>query len=293
MLVYLPLPPFFCERIMALAFLGVHKSLALEARWLTLDLYRSLIKSTRQLKESNQHHFLINTIRERFRFHKHESSRPRVLGLLREGNEALRILEEAPHNSIYMERIDALAEAKAGPLKHSVEKLRRIPNLKIRALAIKDIRSRTSKRRDRDPKNHIPGSDSVRRLARLPDSLMAATPNSHKEENKKKPKMIKRKPYQVLKTVTTQGFTFKRLRGWRQPVKTSMMLKKRVKKTQQWIDQQQNTESLLDIISHERLFYDALGIKDDLKDYKKSLLNTRSHYKTLRVRRLGPLNKKD
>ncbi|KAG2215269.1 hypothetical protein INT45_008191, partial [Circinella minor] len=236
----------------------------------TLDLYKSLLKSTRSLKDVNQHHFLINTIRERFRFHKHESSRPRILGLLREGNEALRILEEAPHNSIYMERINALAEAKAGPLKNSVEKLRRIPNLKIRALAIKDIRSRTLKRRNHDSKNHIPGSDIVRKLARIPDSLTTTTTTTtHQEKNQKKPKMIKRKPYQIVKTITAQGFTFKRLRGWRQPVKTAMMIKKRIKKSQQWTNHQQTIESLLDIISHEQLFYDTLGVNNHLKDYSK------------------------
>ena len=81
--------------------------------------------------------------------------------------------------------------------------------------------------------------------------------------------MTKRKPYQLVKDVTTQGFTIKRLRGWRQPVRTSMMLKNRVKKLQQWTDQQQYVESLLDMIPHEQIFYNELGIKDNLKDYSK------------------------
>ncbi|KAI8145140.1 hypothetical protein BJV82DRAFT_49085 [Fennellomyces sp. T-0311] len=115
---------------MALAFLGVQKPLALKARWVTLDLYRSLIRRAHQFEKPHEK-FLVDTIRERFRFHRHESSRPRVLSLLKEGNEALRILEEAPANTLYMERIDALVRAEAGPLKHSVKKLRRIPNVSI------------------------------------------------------------------------------------------------------------------------------------------------------------------
>lgn len=52
----------------------------------TLGLYRSLLRST---KDFDQRAFLLNTIRERFRFHQYETSRPRVLKLLTEGGKVL------------------------------------------------------------------------------------------------------------------------------------------------------------------------------------------------------------
>ncbi|KAI9272961.1 hypothetical protein BDA99DRAFT_280287 [Phascolomyces articulosus] len=185
-----------------------------------------------------------------------------------------------------MERINAMVNAEIGPLKHSVERLRRIPDLKKRALAANDLRSRASKRRHHDKGSRIHGSDTVRALARIPESLSSCT-HLEIEKPQKRTKMSKRKPYQIVKTVVTQGFSFNRLRGWRQPVKTAMMLKNRTKKLQQWTDQQQQIDSFLDILRHEQVFYDHLGIKEDQQEYAHSLLDARSHYKTLRLRRVA------
>ncbi|KAI9484798.1 hexokinase-domain-containing protein [Zychaea mexicana] len=221
----------------------------------------SLLKTARTFDNPNQQKFLADTIRERFRFHKHESSRPRVLRLLHEGNEALRILEEAPLNTVYMERVNALAHAEAGPLKHSVQKLNK------RAVAAMDLRSQESKRRNHGIGDRIHGTKTVYELARIPEQLPAS--GRPGEKPRKAPKMTKRKPYQIVHTVTAQGFTFKRLRGWRQPVQTAMMIKARVKKLQEWMDKDQYLKSMLDILKHEQVFYDGLGVSDDQHEYGK------------------------
>jgi hypothetical protein len=93
------------------------------------------------------------------------------------------------------------------------------------------------------------------------------------KKKKKKTKFTKRKPYQVAITTTTaNGFTFKRVRGWRQPVRTSMMLKNRVKTLQARLDRFNEFKSQLDMIKSERLFLENLGClpKDRLISFGKS-----------------------
>ncbi|RCH94023.1 hypothetical protein CU098_002443, partial [Rhizopus stolonifer] len=97
-------------------------------------------------------------------------------------------------------------------------------------------------------------------------------PMSQPLGEKKKPKMTKRKPYQtVMTTRTSSGYEFKRIRGWRQPVKTSMMLKNRVKTIQGRLDRYSMFKSQLGMIQSERLFLEQLGClpQDKLKGYGK------------------------
>lgn len=84
----------------------------------------------------------------------------------------------------------------------------------------------------------------------------------------KTPKFTKRKPYMVsIRTHDANGIPFIRVRGWRQPVQTSMMIKTRVKKLQQWMDKIHELQDLRRMIRSERIFYTSLGIHEDFKEY--------------------------
>lgn len=84
----------------------------------------------------------------------------------------------------------------------------------------------------------------------------------------KRQKFTKRKPYMVsIRTHDANGIPFIRVRGWRQPVQTSMMIKTRVKKLQQWMDKIHELQDLRRMIRSERIFYDHLGIHEDFKEY--------------------------
>lgn len=89
-------------------------------------------------------------------------------------------------------------------------------------------------------------------------------------EKKKKKKHTKRKPYQVALTVkTASGYTFKRVRGWRQPVQTAMMLKNRVKKSQERVDRWNELKDQLSMIEGEKKFLNHLRClpKDQLSGF--------------------------
>lgn len=64
------------------------------------------------------------------------------------------------------------------------------------------------------------------------------------------------------------------MRGWRQPVKTSMMIKKRVSVNQERIYRYQRYLSELEMIKGEHTFLKALNClpKDGLKGFGKNLL---------------------
>lgn len=106
-----------------------------------------------------------------------------------------------------------------------------------------------------------------------------------KERTKQKPaaaetltttakKQVVRKPYQVAMTTQhSSGYEFKRVRGWRQPVKTAMMLRNRVKTNQIRLDRYYDLKTQLDMIRSEREFLRNLGClpRDRLADYGKLL----------------------
>lgn len=50
--------------------------------------------------------------------------------------QALEIMENAKSNSVYMERIDTLASAKAGPLKHVVDKVNKSQSFMYKMLIV-------------------------------------------------------------------------------------------------------------------------------------------------------------
>ncbi|KAI9320706.1 hypothetical protein BX666DRAFT_1875314 [Dichotomocladium elegans] len=239
----------------ATAFLGISPALASEARQATLELYRCLLKASRKLPEPHQRQFVNATIRERFRFHRHETSRSQVLKRLSEGNKAYILLNEAQNNSQFLERIDTLARGKAGPLRHVIHKLDK------RASAAMDIRSRTS--RKRDPGHPIQAPAQVLQLARISIPKPYTPP-------RRKPKFTRRKPYQVaIKARDAAQSVFMRVRGWRQPARTSMMIKARVKKLQQWMDEVHRCQNLIDIVRKEKMFYANLKVPEDLREYGK------------------------
>lgn len=68
---------------------------------------------------------------------------------------------------------------------------------------------------------------------------------------------------------TSNGYQFKRVRGWVQPVQTSMMLKDRVKTNQMRLDKLSDLKMQLEMIESEKLFLDTLGClpKDKLKGF--------------------------
>lgn len=87
---------------------------------------------------------------------------------------------------------------------------------------------------------------------------------------KKKSRFRRRKPYQVAITLSdSSGHSFKRVRGWRQPVRTAMMLKNRVKTTQRRLDTSYAYQEQLDMLRHERQFLSQLGAWEDTSECGK------------------------
>lgn len=136
--------------------------------------------------------------------------------------------------------------------------------LEQRAIVASDIRSLAA--RKRNPQARIPALESICRMVKIEKPIIA----TEKSCRRRRPRFRKRKPYQVALTVTeSNGYTFKRVRGWRQPVQTSMMIKNRVKKLQSWLDEQQRCQSHLEMMRHERQFLSELGVQEDIHEYGK------------------------
>lgn len=99
------------------------------------------------------------------------------------------------------------------------------------------------------------------------------TPYQPPNPTSKRTKFTKRKPYMTaIRTHDANGIPFIRVRGWRQPTQTSMMIKTRVKKLQQWMDKIHELRDLKQMIRTERIFYANLGVYEDLKEYGKLAL---------------------
>ncbi|KAG1473383.1 hypothetical protein G6F56_000977 [Rhizopus delemar] len=81
-------------------------------------------------------------------------------------------------------------------------------------------------------------------------------------QQKKKKKYIKRKPHQVALVVThSTGYQFRRVRGWTQPVKVSMIIKKFTKKIQKRLDRYAELLEHLEMVKKENQFERDLGIR--------------------------------
>ncbi|OAD03551.1 hypothetical protein MUCCIDRAFT_163110 [Mucor lusitanicus CBS 277.49] len=118
----------------------------------------------------------------------------------------------------------------------------------------------------------------IQKYVKLPKPLPTTPP---KAQHKKPAKIVERKPYQVaIATQHAMGFQFKRVRGWRQPVKTSMMIKSKVKATQTRIDKFQQYRAQLDMIRGERLFLQHLKClpQDNLNGYEENIKMAMSAY---------------
>ncbi|KAI7892022.1 uncharacterized protein EV154DRAFT_419243 [Mucor mucedo] len=71
-------------RSCAVAFQSTRKSLVEETRLKTLNLYRSLLRSSEKYQHAS---VLQDLIRDRFKKNKHNTSRPKVFELLVEGDQ--------------------------------------------------------------------------------------------------------------------------------------------------------------------------------------------------------------
>ncbi|KAL0079397.1 hypothetical protein F4703DRAFT_1874336 [Phycomyces blakesleeanus] len=254
--------------------LSLKRTLTVKTKRATLGLYRSLLRTAQHFDNDIHQVFLWNTIRERFRFEMYNSSRAQTLTLLLQGEKALDLLRKAQGgNRTYLERIDAMATAKIGPLKHVTQNIRKIQHPLKRALAATDARSHASRIRQTGRSNRIPLSKSLCRKLRI-DTDLPLTRRQRLEYKtriyKKKKKLRVRTFYQqAITTRNSCGYVFKRVRGWVQPLRTSMMLKNLVKKKQQRFDLNYKYAWHLELVRQERIFLSNLGIKDELGDCSK------------------------
>ncbi|KAL1930022.1 hypothetical protein VTP01DRAFT_1176 [Rhizomucor pusillus] len=269
------------------AFQGPRRQLAKETRQFTLSLYRHLLAEANAFQQPIHRQFLRERIRERFRFHQKETSRKNIFKCLEEGVKTLDMMRTAKVNTVYMNRINDLAKARAGPLKHVVHNLRNIPDLERRAIAAADIRSRASRRRQPRRRYAIAASGVVCRLTKINTPTYRSKHFIKKITRKKPARFRNRKHYQVALTVKdSNGFEFKRVRGWRQPLKTSMMMKKRVRKVLLWQERAEDMEWYQEMIKYEREFQMSLGIKpDDYSEFRKQITNVWKRTASLRSRR--------
>jgi hypothetical protein len=96
----------------------------------------------------------------------------------------------------------------------------------------------------------------------MPSHIMKVT--SPKPKQPKSPKMRPRKPYQTaFKVESSSGRVFMRVRGWVQPVKTSMMVKNSVKTVQRRLDRFQTHQEYLQLLDGEALFLKTCGVNSD------------------------------
>ncbi|KAG2192895.1 hypothetical protein INT46_008903 [Mucor plumbeus] len=207
----------------------MYKSLIQETRLKTLELYKSLLKSSKPYDN------LQNAIRQKFKSNKCTTSRKKTLTLLTEAEETLKYLNKG--NNGDQEIVS-----------------------KVNAYIQKYIK----------PSKVIPSNRY--NFDRCTHKYQKPLPKAPKKQ--KQSKIVERKPYQIA--ITTKhaiGFVFKRVRGWRQPVKTSMMIKNRVKANQVRIDKFQSYKLQLEMIRGERTFLQNLGClpKDKLMGYENNI----------------------
>ncbi|GAN09348.1 hypothetical protein MAM1_0261d08874 [Mucor ambiguus] len=192
----------------------MYKHLVQETRLKTLELYKSLLRS------SKNYDHLGDAIRQQFKSNKHMKSRGKTLALLTEAEQTLGYLDKGNNGD-------------------------------------QEIVSKVNA--------------YIQKYVKLPKPLPTPLPKAlHKQSNK----IVERKPYQVaIATQHAMGFQFKRVRGWRQPVKTSMMIKNKVKATQARIDKFQLYRAQLDMIRGERLFLQYLKClpPDNLNGYEDNI----------------------
>ncbi|KAI7870190.1 hypothetical protein BDF14DRAFT_1775496 [Spinellus fusiger] len=250
------------------ASLSIHlkKRLTRETKAITLELYRSLLKTTQRFKDESHKTFMWNTVKERFRFEKYNSSRSKTLTLLLQGEKGLQLMREAQQgNTLFIDRINAMVHGEVGPLHHTLQRLRKLHHPLRRVLAATDIRSRASRLRNPKNPNRIPLPTALCEKVRLKEEL----PRTRRQRqdliariNKKKPKQPRiRTLYQkALTAYSSAGHEFKRVRGWRQPLRTSMMIKKRVKTIQKRLDASAIIEGHIEMLKGEDLFLNYLNM---------------------------------
>ncbi|KAG2184940.1 hypothetical protein INT43_000853 [Umbelopsis isabellina] len=263
------------------AYCKLRPSLAFEIPFKTRVLYRSLLRESAQFNESKVCTFLRTTIRERFRFHKHETSARRALITIQEGqrvcvkrllkrfrpivdigffNKALKVMRAALEgNDPYYRRIEAMANAEIGPLAFVKKKICRIANPAKRHLATLDIRPQSAK--SQRPGVAIP----------LPEYIMQVEQSPSKEANAAE--LSKRKPYmRAIQVQCATGRKFMRVRGWIQPQKTSMMIKASVMTNQRRVDRIKLYEEYIRLLNGEADFLKELGVDNrDIRDTTQTI----------------------
>jgi hypothetical protein len=113
-----------------------------------------------------------------------------------------------------------------------------------------DIRPQTAKRRNADAR------------ISMPDHILQV--KAPKPQQPKISKMRPRKPYQqAFKVTDSSGRNFIRVRGWVQPVKTSMMIKNSVRTAQRRRDRYQKYVEDLNMLDGEVLFLKGCRVNAD------------------------------
>ncbi|KAJ2958610.1 hypothetical protein NQZ79_g5774 [Umbelopsis isabellina] len=221
--------------------LGPRKLIAL-ARQEQSNLQESLLRESAQFTESKVCTFLRTTIKERFRFHEHETSVKRASATLQEGQRALEVIRAALEgNASYYGRIESMANAEIGPLAFVKMK----PAKRYRAML--DVRPQSAK--SQKPGLAIP----------MPEYIMRAEQSPPTES--KAAKRSKRKPYmKAIQVQCATGRKFMRVRGWIQPQKTSMMIKASVITNQKRVDRIKLYEEYIRLLKGEADFLKDLGV---------------------------------
>ncbi|KAF7723872.1 hypothetical protein EC973_001544 [Apophysomyces ossiformis] len=136
-----------------------------------------------------------------------------------------------------------------------------------------DIRSVAARNRS-GPKNRQILPDSLMQQAAINRSLpLTRRARATYTRRKRKTRFRQRKSYQVAITLRdSSGHLFKRVRGWRQPVRTAMMLKNRVKTVQRRLDRLYTYQAQLEMLRQERQFLKRLGLKEDTSECGKLFL---------------------
>ncbi|KAI8371720.1 uncharacterized protein BYT42DRAFT_79185 [Radiomyces spectabilis] len=143
-----------------------------------------------------------------------------------------------------------------------------------RALVATDIRSHAS--RGRSPSRGLVLPTDLCDLARIRQPL-PLTKKAKREYlamiYKKKRCLVKaRKPYQVLmRTRTALGVPFLRVRGFRQPLQVSMMLKDRVKTNQKQVYRCQELVEQIAMMEQEDKFLKQLKVPSDAEEFASPL----------------------
>ncbi|RHZ45169.1 hypothetical protein Glove_688g36 [Diversispora epigaea] len=233
-----------------------------------LSLYKTLLKITELFPEAIHRKYLFYTIRDKFRYRRHETSVTNTTKFLEEAKECRNTLLNAlKGDKVAFQHIDDLAWGRKGRLQ-AILTLLRTKKWKTKTKAnrgilriVSDTRSMESRKKDPHPAYKIPLD---RRLYSPPRIQLRLKPPFRK---------VKKHPWRsglVRHKVTTQlGYRFWRTRGWKQPVWISMMMKKRIAQHQKKLNRFRVLESHLEMIRVEESVMKKLdrNLSEDIEGF--------------------------